>query len=259
MLAQRVLAAILGIPLILYLTYLGGYFYFGLVALITLAGLREFLVMAGGREFLLPNPVPLAAGLALAAIQFQAPGYFPAALFGFFLLFSLFVVLFYPRFTPWELMTTLWGIMYIAGCLSFLLPLRALENGFVLTLFLFAGIWANDSGAYFVGRAWGKHKLAPRVSPNKTVEGAVGGILCTLAVLSLLAALLPMNFVQAGAAALVLSLAGYAGDLVVSALKRHFRLKDTGTMIPGHGGFLDRFDSLIFAAPLFYFMLVTFF
>lgn len=259
MLKHRVLAAVLGIPLILYLTYLGGFFYFALVLLITLVSLREFLAMAGRGEFVLPRWMVLVAALAVLWVQFYYPQYFAFAVILVLLIFAFLHVIFFPRLTPWELMTVIWGIIYIAGCLSFLLLLRAREGGFLLSLLLFIGIWANDTGAYFVGSSLGKRKLAPLVSPNKTVEGAVGGILCTLGFLAAYAVIFRLNLTMALAAALLVSLAGYSGDLVISALKRHYRTKDTGAIIPGHGGFLDRFDSLIFAAPLFYIMLVLFF
>ncbi len=259
MLRLRLLAAALGIPVIIYLTYIGGYFYFTLVLLLTLVSLGEFLSMVGGRDFVLPKIVPLMAALGIIAVQYLVPEYFAFSLIIVLLLFAFLSVLFFPRLTPWELMTVIWGIMYIAGCLSFLLLLRALEQGFTLSLLLFIGIWANDSGAYFFGLAFGRRKMAPLVSPKKTMEGAAGGTLCTLVALGVYAVFLRLDIFMALAAALLLSLAGYSGDLVISALKRHFHIKDTGIIIPGHGGFLDRFDSLIFAAPLLYIMLILFF
>jgi phosphatidate cytidylyltransferase len=258
LLKHRVLAAIGGVPLILYITYLGGYYYFGLVLLITAVGLMEYLTMVKTGDFVLPAPVPLSAALVILGVQFLRPEFFSLALVLTALLFALLSVLYFPRLKPWELMTAIWGIIYIAGFLSYLLLLRAMEQGFTLSLFLFIGIWANDSGAYFCGLSLGKRKLAPLLSPKKTVEGAVGGIISTLAVLLIFAAFTKLDLLMAFAAALLISLAGMAGDLAVSALKRHFQVKDTGKIIPGHGGFLDRFDSLIFTAPLLYTLLLLF-
>ncbi len=252
---QRVLAAVLGIPLIIYLVYRGGFFYFALVLLIALVSLREYLAMVGRGEFILPRGLVLAAALGVLGVQFYSPENFAFVLIFILLLFAFLHVLFFPRLTPWELMTVMWGILYIAGCLSFLLLLRAREGGFLLTLFLFTGIWANDTGAYFVGLNLGRRKLAPLVSPKKTVEGAVGGTLLTLLFLVAFAWIFRLDRGMALGAGLLISLAGYSGDLVISAMKRHFHIKDTGAIIPGHGGFLDRFDSLIFAAPLFYILL----
>lgn len=259
MLKHRVLAAIAGVPLIIYITYLGGYYYFGLVLLIAVVGLLEYLAMVKTADFVLPSLIPLSAALFIMGVQFLRPEFFSLALVLTALLFALLSVLYFPRLKPWELMTAIWGIIYIAGFLSYLLLLRAVEQGFTLSLFLFIGIWVNDSGAYFCGLSLGRRKLAPLLSPKKTVEGALGGIICTLIALLVFAVITNLDLFMAGIAALLISLAGMGGDLVISALKRHFQVKDTGKIIPGHGGFLDRFDSLIFAAPLLYMLLILFF
>jgi len=110
-------------------------------------------------------------------------------------------------------------------------------------------IWLNDTGAYFAGRAFGRNKLAPSISPGKTWEGWAGGMVASLAVAQVLQALVPVSapwFVLA----LVVSIFGPVGDLTESALKRRAGVKDSGQLLPGHGGILDRFDSHIFAAPL---------
>lgn len=122
---------------------------------------------------------------------------------------------------------------------------------FVYALFV---IWATDIGAYFLGRAFGRRKLWPEISPNKTVEGAIGGVVCAVVI----AAVYEWTvgpFGSLGAAvgiALLLSMFGQLGDLVESAFKRHYGVKDSGAILPGHGGILDRFDSLLFVLPLLY-------
>lgn len=258
MLKQRVLAALVGVPLIIYITYLGGFYYLLLVLLISSIGVLEFLAMVRTEEFILPALVPLTMALVVVGVQFFWPEFFSLSLILTALVFALLSVIRFPHFKPWELMTAIWGIIYIAGFLSYLLLLRAMEQGFALSLFLFIGIWMNDSGAYFCGLSLGRRKLAPLLSPKKTVEGALGGLVFTLIALLAFAALAKLDLFMAFIAALLISLAGMSGDLVVSALKRHFHVKDTGTIIPGHGGFLDRFDSLIFTAPLLYMLLLLF-
>lgn len=123
------------------------------------------------------------------------------------------------------------------------------EMGLALTLLTLFAVWAVDSFAYLVGRAMGKHKLAPNISPNKTVEGAVGGLVAGLAVGAIFGWLLlgkPVTGLLVGAIAGTL---GQIGDLFESALKREIGIKDFGAIMPGHGGILDRFDSLLFVAP----------
>ncbi|MBF0368262.1 MAG: phosphatidate cytidylyltransferase [Magnetococcales bacterium] len=149
------------------------------------------------------------------------------------------------------------GLIYTVIPLLMALEIRALPAGGDLLCYLLFVIWATDSGAYLVGRAIGKRKMAPRLSPNKSWEGLIGGILLgvvvgfgtirgfSLAIDPLWAVLLSFS----------VALVGELGDLVESLFKREYGVKDSGTLIPGHGGLLDRLDSLLFALPLFYFFL----
>ena len=127
-------------------------------------------------------------------------------------------------------------------------------NGHRWLLVALAIVWAGDTGAYFAGRAFGRHKLAPRISPNKTVEGLVGGMVCALLAAALFAwyagATLQQQPLVLGVA-LVTFLASVVGDLFESLLKRHVGTKDSGALIPGHGGLLDRLDSVFAALPVF--------
>jgi phosphatidate cytidylyltransferase len=153
-----------------------------------------------------------------------------------------------PGFWLWGLA----GIAYAAGMYLAVLTLRAsAEFGLLAILFLFAIVWATDIVAYFTGRAIGGPRLAPRISPKKTWSGMIGGVLGgTLAALFLLAAMgHPASPMHAGIA-LLLALAAVAGDLFESAFKRRFQVKDSGTLIPGHGGFMDRLDGFVTAAIL---------
>ncbi len=146
-------------------------------------------------------------------------------------------------------------IFYITVTFSCILLVRDSSYGAYLYLIIFVAAWVTDSGAYFAGVAFGKHKLIPDVSPKKTVEGAIGGIVaCIIAMLiyaAVLDALLDEDikyfiFVIAG---LMLSVVAMIGDLVMSLLKRKYGIKDYGIIFPGHGGVLDRFDSVIACAP----------
>lgn len=150
---------------------------------------------------------------------------------------------------------TVFGIIYIGLTLSTVTSARLLSGGEWLVLFLALITWAADTGAYYAGTLWGKHLLAPRISPKKTVEGLLGGM--GLAVAAALLAqvwfvpqLQPMDTVILG---VVLTGAGLIGDLWESAIKRRVGVKDSGSILPGHGGMLDRIDSLLFTAPAFYY------
>jgi phosphatidate cytidylyltransferase len=150
---------------------------------------------------------------------------------------------------------TVFGIIYIGLALSTVTSARLLSGGEWLVLFLALVTWAADTGAYYAGTLWGKHLLAPRISPKKTVEGLLGGM--GLAVAAALLAqvwfvpqLRPMDTAILG---VVLTGAGLFGDLWESAIKRRVGVKDSGSILPGHGGMLDRIDSLLFTAPAFYY------
>ncbi len=257
MLLRRTITALVGIPVIVYAIYSGGLVYFILVASIALASLWEYLAMADRTQpFALEKIITCLQALFLLIAQYHFPAHFAIVLISVILFYSSSLVFFFSHFTPLKVMSFLWGVVYITGCLSFLLPLRALEQGFLLSIFLFVGVWANDIGAFFAGTNFGKTKLASQISPGKTVEGALGGILLTFIVLSLLGRYIDLEFYILLFSSLLISLSGLLGDLVISALKRYFKVKDSGKVIPGHGGFLDRFDSIIFAAPLFYIFLL---
>lgn len=161
---------------------------------------------------------------------------------------------------------TVVGTLYIAGSLSLLLCWQDPGSDRAISyhssfehrsaiFFLLGVVWAADTGAYYTGRAFGKHKLAPRVSPGKTVEGLVGGLLASLLVAVVFQRYGMRNFALAGILSLAaaLNIAGVFGDLVESAVKRGAGAKDSSALIPGHGGILDRIDSLLFAIPVMYY------
>lgn len=146
-----------------------------------------------------------------------------------------------------------WGSLRTDSGIILALPPQAQAPGVVWTLVAFTLTWANDTTAYLVGRVWGRRRLAPRISPNKTWEGTVGGwILCVVAAL-IWAGLLGLSSLQLMLLGAVAAPVATAGDLVVSVLKRRAGVKDTSGLIPGHGGALDRIDSLLFTVPLVYY------
>lgn len=148
----------------------------------------------------------------------------------------------------------------VVGVIALVAPVAAVtylhqsDDGAVLVLTFFVLVWAADTGAYFAGHAFGRHKLAPRVSPGKTREGAVGGVVAAMLMGAIGAWVLgydgsrTLGFIGLAAWVAVISI---VGDLTISMFKRHAKLKDSGTLFPGHGGVLDRLDSVLAAAPWF--------
>lgn len=166
------------------------------------------------------------------------------------------------KFTLDDVAVTLLGIIYIPFLLSFVFLIRFLENGFALAWLVFVGTFSTDIFAFFVGKLWGKKKLLPEVSPNKTVAGAIGGvvgsIVCTTAYGIFYANSyegLQIAFYHYIALGLVCGTIAQIGDWAASAIKRSVGIKDFGHIMPGHGGLLDRIDSLLFVAPAVYFYL----
>lgn len=153
----------------------------------------------------------------------------------------------------WGLMATVYSLGYLAAFL--ILPLEFNPNAGGVGLFIFIVFLTviNDFAQYCIGKKFGRNKIIPKVSPNKTWEGFIGGIIATTILTVLLApALTPLIHIEAVLAGLIISLSGFIGDVTISALKRDIGVKDSGTLLPGHGGILDRLDSLIYTAPLFF-------
>jgi phosphatidate cytidylyltransferase len=147
------------------------------------------------------------------------------------------------------------GVLYIGLTLSCLLFTRALPEGELLVFFVVLVTWAGDTGAYVLGKTIGRHPLAPILSPKKTIEGLIGGIFLALAaaLVSRVWFLPSVTLLDAVVLGILLAVAGLLGDLAESAIKRSVGQKDSGSLIPGHGGMLDRLDSLLFTAPCFYY------
>jgi phosphatidate cytidylyltransferase len=148
------------------------------------------------------------------------------------------------------------AILYIGWMLSYWVQLRSLEAGRALVFLAMFTTFANDTSAFFVGRAWGKHALAPSISSGKTWEGVAGGVAASVAISLIIRLIfpLPFNYWQTALAGLIISVFAQLGDLVESVLKRNAGVKDAGKLIPGHGGTLDRVDSLIFTGVIVYYL-----
>ena len=152
---------------------------------------------------------------------------------------------------------TLFGILYISWFLSFLIKIRFLEGGVIWVAYLLAVTKAGDIGAYAVGTLFGRHSLMPHISPKKSVEGTLGGLLVSALVSLSLGPTLPLNFEMFHllVLGLLIGVIGQIGDLSESLMKRFCNAKDSGNFLPGMGGFLDAVDSILFTAPIFYFHL----
>lgn len=248
------LSAIIGIPLLVAAVYFGGLYLLTVVAALMFLGAREFSRIVEGMDLRAPVFLLLPGCAILMVFTYFNRQEFPGSAVALVLIiYLLAVVILFPRFTPVDAAVSLMGTFYL-GLILYVYLLSTIDRGWLWLIFMLICTWSTDTAAYFVGRKWGKRRLAPVLSPGKTVEGAAGGILGSIAASALIVLIhTELPFIQVMVLGLLVGLAAQAGDLFESAIKRQAGIKDAGRLIPGHGGVLDRFDSMLFTAPLVYY------
>jgi phosphatidate cytidylyltransferase len=274
-LLTRVLVAFVFAPVVIYITLLGRLPFLILIEVLIILGLLEFLRLSKAKnsEIVKIPLIILGVFLALSAYLWGERVFLFSILGILYLSALILVIKGKTEGATSNLALSLLGFFYVAGLFSYLILLREMPSRIILDRFaslttsykmggvwivyLLLCIWSCDTFAYFIGAPLGKHPLSPRVSPKKTVEGFGGGILGAIA------AAFFSHFVFFSSAqlkdlliiSLIVALVGQVGDLTESLFKRDARFKDTSNIIPGHGGILDRFDSLLFVSPLVYYYL----
>ena len=282
-LSKRLLTAVVGVPILIYALVQGGYVLLTLVAFVAVIGLWEFFHVMELRGYKPLKTAGYVSGLVIVFSAYFLQDYF-LVLF-LVLLFILFMGLFEKDNKAALSGTggTIFGIFYIAGLLTFAIKLRALgtflmtqyrslgsflttqhiddRTGMYAVFFPIAVIFISDTGAYFIGKAYGKRRVAPSISPKKSWEGVGGGIAASLLAAFVIWLIAPDRFPLKHALILsvLLSFAGLAGDLVESRIKRDAEVKDSGTLFPGHGGVMDRIDALLFGLPISYIYFLMYF
>jgi phosphatidate cytidylyltransferase len=255
LLATRLATAAVGIPVLVGIVWVGGALLAAVVALAAAVACMEFaMARRAHRTGLAVAGAGCAAALPLIGLAGEE--YLLGGFAGAIVVISATYTL--TRDPPADLESWLWSIasaLYFGGLAAFFVLLREAENGRDLVFFTLLTVWTSDTGAYFVGRAIGRHKLAPAISPAKTIEGAFGSLVAGFAAVFVLDEALGLGFGLEHRVALGLLLPPVimAGDLAESALKRSLGVKDSSSLVPGHGGIADRMDSLLFAAPLVYY------
>lgn len=270
-LTKRILVALAGIPLLILLTFWDVTLPFKAVVALALGlSLLEYLGMADDHKLkTLRTEGMVALGFMLlpwVARPLQDWGGRDAFLLGLFILTLSFLWSSRPlKEMVVSVSVTFFGTAYFGVLGHYFFRLRDLPQGAWHLMWLYVATWAYDTGGYFGGRWFGKHHFAPLASPKKSVEGCIGGFVLVLAGLLLLwrvmAALnvsLDYNLADVLALAVLLSFFGQLGDLVESIIKRSLSAKDSGSLLPGHGGMFDRIDSLLFNAPILFYYLVLF-
>lgn len=264
MFTKRLFSGIILVILAIIIVGTGGRLLYGTTALISLIGMYELYRVMKIEK----NPMGVIGYLTALSyyglVWFEGHHYVTLmAIVALMVMMSLYVFTF-PRFKTEEVTVAFFGVFYVAVMLSYLYQVRVMADGRYLVWLIFISSWGCDTSAYCVGVLFGKHKMAPVLSPKKSIEGAVGGVAGAALLGFLFATAFGSSMTDVAnpqaactAACAIAAVISQIGDLAASAIKRNHNIKDYGHLIPGHGGILDRFDSMLFTAPAIFFA-VTF-
>lgn len=259
----RTISGALLIATILLTMFLGEMVCFAVILAASLVGLYEMYraVGIGKRKISILGYI----ATVVLFIMIRYTGYEHLGMFMVIYMLAVMVVYVFsfPSYKTEEVVMAIFGVLYVSVLMSFVYSLRAGENGIYTVWLVFICAWGCDTCAYLAGVTMGKHKMAPILSPKKSIEGAIGGVIGAAALGALYGLFVDDKVTAISNAVLVFAIVGalgalvsMIGDLVASAIKRNFDIKDYGKLIPGHGGILDRFDSILFTAPIVYYFLV---
>ena len=268
MFKTRLLSGILLVIIALITVITGGNLLFLVLLAVSLIGMTE-LYKVFGIEKKPPGIIGYLFALLYYGLLYFEPllpgeslNWFMMSFMAFLICQMAVLVFAYPRYNTQQIMAAFFGMFYVAVMLSYIYQIRILPGGIFTVWLVFVCSWGCDTCAYCAGMLIGKHKMAPILSPKKSVEGGIGGILGA-ALIGVLYGLAINYWGDAGADVLSYAVIGAAGgaisqigDLAASAIKRYHNIKDYGKLIPGHGGILDRFDSVIFTAPIIYYLAI---
>jgi CDP-diglyceride synthetase len=264
MFKTRLISGILLLLVTVLIVARGGFLLLGVLCTISLIGMSELFRIFKIRRNYLGGAGYLVAIAYYILLLVQKGESITFLTILYMILLMVIYVFTFPKFRSEQVQVAFFGLFYVAVMLSYVFQVRALEGGGFAVWLIFLSAWGCDTCAYCVGMLFGKHKMAPKLSPKKSVEGGIGGIVGA-AILGGIYAALINHYGDAGVSiisyALICGVGGMisqVGDLAASAIKRNHEIKDYGTLIPGHGGILDRFDSVIFTAPIIYYMAIFF-
>lgn len=277
-LSKRIIVGVIGIPLAILIIYLGSYYFFIAILLISILGLWEFYKLVEAKGF---SPMKYSGILSLIILEItfylmyidnsflSSIKYISYFIFEIIIisLFLMILNLFRNKGNSIiNLSTTLSGLAIIIIPFLSLIAIRngnfdLYDNGLAyLIMVYFASIWICDSAAYFIGRKWGKHKIATKVSPKKSWEGAIAGLAGAVLTFMIFSVLLiwPLSTIESLIFGLTIGILGQVGDFFESSLKRDAEVKDSSSLLSAHGGVLDRFDSIMFTAPAILLLIILF-
>ena len=263
MFTKRLVSGIILVILAIIIVGKGGALLYGVTALISLIGLFELYRVLKIEKNAMGVVGYLTALSYYGLVWFDGHHYVTLMAIAALMVMMAIYVFTFPKYRTEEVAESFFGVFYVAVMLSYLYQVRAMGDGRYLVWLIFLSSWGCDTSAYCVGMLLGKHKLAPVLSPKKSVEGAVGGLAGAALLGFLFATVFGGKMTELMYPRLACTLAcaiaaviSQIGDLAASAIKRNHDIKDYGNLIPGHGGILDRFDSMLFTAPAIFFALL---
>lgn len=263
---ERVLSAAVGIIYLFFMLYLGGWFFKISVLIMAFILMHEFYNAFAKKG---NKPIKWLGYLFIFLLfcsNFLNKGYDPVILTAFITIIALIVPIFYQKMNIMDVIITIFAAFYPGMMVFFLILLgfQARPYGMNLLICTFLVTWATDTFAYFLGKSFGKNKLCPSISPNKTIEGSLGGLVGSI-IVGVIFGLIMNSYLGLEIALYHFPIIGFLGgtlsqlgDLCASSIKRFCGVKDFGKLLPGHGGLLDRFDSLLFTMPAIYIYYLTF-
>ena len=256
---NRSLVNFIGIPAILLLLWIGGPLFGIFIGIVVTLAIGEFLRMTKADKFSLLKWISYAGGIGFCLYFYYLPKIeiqIILLIFGLVTIFVFIVEMFQSNSNPTRnLSVSLFAIIYIGMLLSTLIGLRNIDKN--ITIMMVLSIWTCDSAAFYFGTRWGKKKILPSISPKKSWVGCIAGFCSTFLVFGIANKLnvIDISYIDVFVLSIITGIFGQAGDFAESLLKRNAGIKDSGRLLLGHGGVLDRFDSLIFASPLtFYYI-----
>lgn len=259
---ERLISGIVLVIVAIVTITFGGNVLFATTLIISLIGLSEMYNVLNIRNSLIAYTGYAATIAFYAFIRFGMEKHLMPLFIAFLLVVMAVYVFTFPKYTCDKAVFVFFGLFYVSVMLSYIYQLRMMEDGIYLVWLIFLCSWGCDTCAYLAGVMFGKHKMAPVLSPKKSIEGAVGGVVGAALLGFIYATLFKNNMggmsspqIMVPVTCAVAGLISMVGDLAASGIKRNYDIKDYGKLIPGHGGILDRFDSVIFTAPIIYYLI----